>query len=213
MQPEKVIQDDQAVRDRIMSSALARFRHYGYSKTTMSEIAADSGMSTANIYRYFENKQEIASRCVSICIRDRIERVEDASGNEHLRARDKLRVFVQTLLKNCHETYSQDVKIHELVIFISNEHPDIIHNKIARLQGLLERILTHGNSTGEFDVRDIPTTARAIYSAIAVFDVPLFMNFYPLEEFQKRADEVVDLILEGLAAKPSRHTREGNPDE
>jgi len=199
MQSTKLMQDDHIIRDRIMAAALARFRHYGYNKTTMAEIAADSGMSTANIYRYFENKQEMACLCVGNCIRDRIEQVETASNNVQLNARDRLRAFVQTLLQNCHDTYSRDVKIHELVMVITNEHPDIIHNKIARLQAQIEKILTSGNTAGEFNITDIPTTARAIYSSIAIFDIPFSINFYSLEEFQKRANEVVDLILDGLA--------------
>lgn len=198
MQSTKHIQDDHLIRDRIMAAALARFRHYGYNKTTMAEIAADCGMSTANIYRYFENKQDIARLCVGSCIRDRIEQVEAASNNDQLNARDRLRAFVLTLLKNCHDTYSRDVKIHELVLFITNEHPDIIHNKITRLQTQIERILTYGNTTGEFEITDIPTLARAVYSSIAIFDIPLTINFYSLEEFQERANEVVDLILDGL---------------
>ena len=47
------------VRSQIIEAANARFKHYGYGKTTMAEIAADSGMSAANLYRYFKNKQEI----------------------------------------------------------------------------------------------------------------------------------------------------------
>ena len=212
MQPAKVIQDEQLIRDRIMAAALARFRHYGYNKTTMAEIAADCDMSTANIYRYFANKQEIASICVANCIKDRIRQVEEIASDQTLNAQKRLRAFVLTLLQNCHDTYSQDVKIHELVLFITNEHPDIIHDKIKKLQTLIAEILAHGNDTGEFEIKDIPTTARSIYSSIAVFDIPLFMNFYTLEEFQQRANEVVDLILDGLLKREhANHFQERSP--
>lgn len=211
MQSEKNILNDQSIRERIMDAALGRFRHYGYNKTTMAEIATDSGMSTANIYRYFENKQEIASLCVSNCILERINLVKQASSQSDRPAADQLRNFVQTLLKNCHDTYSQDEKIHELVLFVTNEHPEIIHNKIARLQEQLIAILKNGNQSGEFNITDPAKTARAIYSSIAVFDVPLFMNFYPLEEFQRRADGVVDLILTGLNIRNESCNGERSP--
>ncbi len=200
MESSRLIQDDQAIGERIMAAALTRFRHYGYNKTTMAEIAADSDMSSANIYRYFENKQEIASQCVINCIRERIRRVEVASEDSGLKACDRLRRLVLAMLESCHETYSRDVKIHELVLFITNERPDIVDWKIETFQQLLAGILKDGNASGEFDVRDINTTARAIYAAIAVFDIPLFMGFYPLEVFRQRANEVIDLVLEGLRA-------------
>ena len=50
-------------RELILQAAEKRFRKYGYNKTTMAEIADDTGMSAANIYRYFENKQEIIANC------------------------------------------------------------------------------------------------------------------------------------------------------
>ena len=35
------------------------FRHYGYAKTNVADIARDLGMSPANIYRFFASKTEI----------------------------------------------------------------------------------------------------------------------------------------------------------
>ena len=42
------------IRTQILDAAEARFRTYGFGKTTMAEIASDIDMSTANLYRYFE---------------------------------------------------------------------------------------------------------------------------------------------------------------
>ena len=46
-------------REAILNAAAERILHYGYNKTTMSEIAADCGMSPGNIYRFFEAKIDI----------------------------------------------------------------------------------------------------------------------------------------------------------
>ena len=35
------------------------FRHYGYGKTNVADIARELGMSPANIYRFFASKVEI----------------------------------------------------------------------------------------------------------------------------------------------------------
>ncbi len=43
----------------ILSAARKRFAHYGIAKTTMSEIAADIGMSKASLYYYFPDKERI----------------------------------------------------------------------------------------------------------------------------------------------------------
>src|SRR3954468_9394537 len=45
--------------DIILDAAQKRFGHYGLSKTTMNEIAADIGMSKASLYYYFKDKESI----------------------------------------------------------------------------------------------------------------------------------------------------------
>jgi AcrR family transcriptional regulator len=39
---------------KIVAAARARFQRYGYAKTSMQEIAADCGMSAANLYHYYD---------------------------------------------------------------------------------------------------------------------------------------------------------------
>lgn len=46
-------------KDRILDSAYNRFLHYGYSKTTMNEIASDVSMSKALLYYYFPDKSQL----------------------------------------------------------------------------------------------------------------------------------------------------------
>ena len=53
------------VRARILLAAEERFVRYGFGKTTMAEIAADCGMSAGNLYRFFDNKGDIATASAS----------------------------------------------------------------------------------------------------------------------------------------------------
>jgi AcrR family transcriptional regulator len=48
-----------AVRDAILGSAFALFSQHGYAGTTLAAIAADAGITTSNIYRYYGSKLEI----------------------------------------------------------------------------------------------------------------------------------------------------------
>ena len=52
--------DKSETREQILDAATNRIKHYGYGKTTMSEIAGDCGMSAGNIYRFFASKLDIA---------------------------------------------------------------------------------------------------------------------------------------------------------
>ncbi|HXI87254.1 MAG TPA: TetR/AcrR family transcriptional regulator, partial [Parvularculaceae bacterium] len=61
---------------QILHAASSRFLHYGYGKTTMSEIAKDCNMSTGNVYRYFPSKMDIAHAYVRSLQREQIARLE-----------------------------------------------------------------------------------------------------------------------------------------
>jgi AcrR family transcriptional regulator len=52
--------DQQDVKkDKILEAAHHRFLHFGYSKTTMNEIAGDLSMSKALLYYYFPDKSQL----------------------------------------------------------------------------------------------------------------------------------------------------------
>ncbi len=46
-------------REKILEAAYQRFLHYGYSKTTMNEIAGDLSFSKALLYYYFPDKSQL----------------------------------------------------------------------------------------------------------------------------------------------------------
>src|SRR5471030_836931 len=46
-------------REKILDASYQRFMHYGYSKTTMNEIAGDLAMSKALLYYYFPDKSQL----------------------------------------------------------------------------------------------------------------------------------------------------------
>lgn len=198
MQTSRLFDINEDVRRQILEAAFKRFGHYGYNKTTMAEIADDAGMSAANLYRYFENKQEIAAACANRCICQQIDLLRDAVREPKLSATEQLQNYVKTMLEDCHDTFSNKTKINEVVTFITNERTDLVHQKIEAQQALIAEILAHGIQTGEFEVQDVIATARAVHSALVVFGVPLFMSLYSLEEFRNKAHGVVTLLIDGL---------------
>src|ERR1700748_8510 len=54
-----VVDQQDIKRDKILEAAYQRFLHYGYSKTTMNEIAGDLSLSKALLYYYFPDKSQL----------------------------------------------------------------------------------------------------------------------------------------------------------
>ena len=54
-----VASDQDIKREKIIEASYQRFLHYGYSKTTMNEIAGDLSLSKALLYYYFPDKSQL----------------------------------------------------------------------------------------------------------------------------------------------------------
>jgi AcrR family transcriptional regulator len=55
----------EARRQSILAAATKVFSQKGISDATMAEIASEAGISPGAIYRYFENKEELARGCMN----------------------------------------------------------------------------------------------------------------------------------------------------
>jgi len=185
----------------ILEAAVNRFSEYGYNKTTMAEIAEDAGMSAANIYRYFKNKEEIAAVCTKNCMCEGIDILKSVVRDTNLTAQEKLEKYVFTTLQLTQEKALENRKIDEVCTEITKNRPDLIRDKISNTIALLIEVLSYGNQTGEFDVDDVVETAAAINAMLVVFDVPIFMHLFTKEEFEKNAASVIKLLIAGLSNK------------
>src|ERR671932_577105 len=67
MSPQVKIKPDDT-RARIMEAAEALFRRIGFAKTAVADIAAELGMSPANIYRFFPSKNAIVQAICQRCL-------------------------------------------------------------------------------------------------------------------------------------------------
>lgn len=184
--------------DIILEAAVNRFSEYGYNKTTMAEIAKDADMSAANIYRYYKNKEEIAAACAKGCMCERLDLLKSVIRDSSLTAAEKLEKYVLGTLQASQNMFLENKKIDEVVMEITKNRSDLVHNKINNENALIMEIIAYGNQTGEFDVDDVIDTAAAIHSMLVLFDVPMFMHLFTKEEFEKKALSAVKLLITGL---------------
>ncbi|MCZ6804403.1 MAG: TetR/AcrR family transcriptional regulator [Proteobacteria bacterium] len=193
--------DKQDTAAIILDAAINRFSEYGYNKTTMAEIANDAGMSAANIYRYFKNKEEIAATCAKNCMSEGIDTLKSVVRDTNQTAQEKLEKYVFTTLQLTQEKALENKKIDEVCTEITKNRPDLVHDKINNEIALLVEVLSYGNQTREFDVNDVVETSTAIHSMLVVFSVPIFMPLFTPEEFEKNAASVIKLLIAGLSNK------------
>ena len=148
-------QETQKIRAEILVAAQERFRNFGYGKTTMAEIAADVNMSAANLYRYFDNKQDIAAECAGQCMGDLNALLENVVSLPNLDATQRLHLYVQTAMRYHFEMMHEAPRLNELVENITTNHTQLIHQRNQKMEKQIASILQQGVNAGEFEVENI----------------------------------------------------------
>lgn len=187
---------DQTIRETILNAAVARFTHYGYSKTTVAEIASDCGMSVGNIYRFYENKEAIAMAGVEKKLSEKLE-VCEQSTNVADSAAEQLRQYMLARLRYTYQMSCGSAHMFEMVELVTQKHSDLIQRFDERAANWLARILKRGMDSGELRPMDAMREAGSILLATTVFCVPIFMQ-EPLPVMEARLNDLMELLHQGL---------------
>ena len=189
------------ISTQILDAAEARFRTYGFGKTTMAEIASDTDMSTANLYRFYENKLAIGSAMADRCFSNRATILTEIICRTGISEAERLEIFVLGMLEYGHGQFSNEPKLSELVDVIIQKRPDLVQSQIDSDKQFVATILQQGCVSKEFEVNDVDEMSSYVLAAIVKFSSPFFIAMYPIEELERLAKGVVGLILNGLVKK------------
>lgn len=188
-------------RAQIINAAETRFNQYGYNKTTMAEIARDCDMSAANLYRYFENKLDIAAALASQCLVEKERELEAIIANDSLTSAEKLQAFILYVLRYTYHHFDERPRLSELIEAMTIQRPDVVKSHRQSKLLLLRQLLEQSELNGEFCFADIDDTAEAINIAITAFYLPTVMSMYSLAEFEYKAKSLCNLLLNGLSVR------------
>ncbi len=197
------------IKEEILNAANRRFGHYGYSKTTMAEIATDCSMSAANLYRYFRDKSAIGAGIASRYFKVEIELLNTVADNTELTAAQRVQEYILTPVRYNFKEFNDSPEIMELVEHICTDGAGLIENHRNEKIGILSKILTSGVQSGEFVIEDLEETATSIHIATLVFHAtPLFLMFKnhcsTEEEMVTMAEKVACLMLKGITRADKR---------
>src|SRR5213596_3643399 len=96
MNPQVKLRPDDT-RARIMETADALFRRIGFAKTAVADIAAELGMSPANVYRFFPSKNAIVEAICQRCLGELDEKAWDVARSRASAGARIERLFVEIM--------------------------------------------------------------------------------------------------------------------
>lgn len=129
------------ISTQILDAAEARFRTYGFGKTTMAEIASDIDMSTANLYRYYENKLAIGSAMAERCFSERANILSEVIKHPDISESERLKLLVLAMLDYEYSQFNNEPKLLELVDVIVKKRPDLVECEVEGNRQFIVTIL------------------------------------------------------------------------
>jgi AcrR family transcriptional regulator len=161
-------------RSRILDVAEERFRRVGHHRTSVADIAADLGMSTANIYRFFPSRDAINE---SICGRvvNEAADIAFAIARTNAPAMQKLDQLLTAVHEHNKARLVKARPMHDLIVAATQGNWPIIKAHIGRMVTIVEAIIREGIEAGEFEVEDAAAAARAVKFAFMPFFDPILI--------------------------------------
>jgi len=189
------------MRQKIVEAARKRFTHYGYSKTTMAEVAGDCNMSSGNLYRYFPGKLDIAEEIGRESAEHVLALMRSAAQAAGPKPSDMLRACLHKMLDATYAQVNNDARVYEMVLFLRRERPGFLEWHSGMERTLIGEILSSGIEAGEFGTPDIDWTARIVLAITFKFHYPQLYVDASLEDLHRELDSVLGLLIHGLRAQ------------
>lgn len=189
---------DHSVRDQIVEAAEAHFSHYGYEKTTVSDLAKSIGFSKAYIYKFFDSKQAIGEAICSKTLSTIIAAVEEAVAAAATPT-EKFRRMFKTLVSTGVSLFFNDRKLYDIAAHSAGEGWPSARAYCERLRQILAEIVREGRERGEFERKTpLDETVHVIDLVMQPYVNPLLLQ-YNLDEAEEAPVQLANLVLRSLA--------------
>ncbi|MDQ7986522.1 TetR/AcrR family transcriptional regulator [Pseudomonas sp. G34] len=189
---------DHEIRDQIINAATQHFGHYGYEKTTVSDLAKAIGFSKAYIYKFFDSKQAIGG---VICTNRlaMIMAIVEAALADAPSASEKLRRLFRSISEAGSDLFFHDRKLYDIAAVASRDQWPSVKAHELRIRELIQQILLEGRETGEFERKTpLDETTNAIFLILRPY-VNSAQLQYNLDNAAEAAAHLPALILRSLA--------------
>ena len=190
-------------RESILSAAHAQFSRYGFRRTSMEDIAKETGVSRASLYSYFDNKEEIF-RCLSAQLQERsladAERHLAGAASAGLGVSSRVQAALLARLAPFLEVVSHSA--HGTEIYDENNRlcGDLVLASSERFRGMLTTALSAAARAGEIDLKGAGLTAPAAAELIHLAAAGLKQGAGDVATVEKRLRGFASVFFAGLGA-------------
>src|SRR5271165_2830173 len=160
---------------RLIDVAKAHVRRFGHARTTVVGVAAEAGMSHANVYRYFPSKAALLDEVVASGLRPLEARLREAADGADP-AYDKLERMLIAVHRDYRGKLDDDPELFDLLVdALLRNRPSAGKHRL-RVQSEIQRVYEEGAASGAFAMTDRRRAMSLIFDASHRFIHPVALK-------------------------------------
>ncbi len=188
------------VEGRLLAIAAEHVRRFGAARTTIVGVAAEAGMTHANVYRYFPSKVALLEDITAAWLRPLEARLREAADGADP-AYDKLERMLLAVHRVYREKLDGDSALFDLLIDSLAEDRAAVRKHRARVQSEMQRVIEDGVASGAFAMADRRRAMSLVFDASHRFIHPVALRLdrqIPAPAIAQRFERIVSMTLRAL---------------
>lgn len=184
-------------RDRIAQVAEELFRRMGFAKTAVADIAAELGMSPANVYRFFPSKNAIVETICQKCLTESEVVVAQATAGPGT-PQDRIVAAYASILAYHKANFLAERRVHDMVLVAIEHNWQNIEAHKARIGAMVAAVLAEGIAGGTFVPHDPAAVSAILLGTCVRFCHPVLIAQNIDEDLEGQLDATVRFILRAV---------------
>lgn len=179
-------------RAEILNTAEALFRSHGYASVTIADIAAELGMSPANVFKHFRTKASLVDAIATRVIEETLQILKTLDGKAP--ASQRLLALAHDVMQSHLSKINDAPYMFEMILVTVQEELDCGERFESMMIEAISQIIQAGVEEGTYIVADVPRFAKAAFNALACVIHPVMIASEKADILATRCREVVGLI-------------------
>ena len=188
------------VESRILAVAAEHVRRFGAARATIVGVAAEAGMTHANVYRYFPSKVALMEEITAAWLRPLEAKLREAAEGADP-AYDKLERMLLAVHRAYRAKLDGDPALFDLLIDSLAQERATARKHRARVQSEMQRVVEEGVASSAFAMADRRRALALVFDASHRFIHPVALRLdrdIPAPALAQRFERIVSMTLRAL---------------
>lgn len=189
--------DIEAGRQELLDIAEELVRKRGGVDLSMTELAAAAGMSPANLYRFFENKEALLEAAAGRWFAPKIAIMEEVIAAE-LPSREKMYQFFARRFVLMRDQFREDPDMFKSYLELGDQHFEVVKGYVDLGDHYLSEIVVQAMDEGYLPDLSIDDAVSLINQMVQVYCNPEALLYLDYKLSEQKLGRIVDTIFIGL---------------